>query len=145
MFVSAFIEKNTWAGLEEFFLNLAQSLHIECEEKLHKQRLSLLTPGMKNERINENNSDKNALEADIDGEENSDKDISECSVSQLQKESKNTSMASGSSKGMWITMFIRILETLIDKYLCNEKRLLNEIKFRIIYCHVEPYLISIIT
>ena len=116
MFVSAFIEKNTWAGLEEFFLNLAQSLHIECEEKLHKQRISLLTPGMKNERINENNSDKNALEADIDGEENSDKDISECSVSQLQKESKNTSMASGSSKGMWITMFIRILETLNDLF-----------------------------
>ena len=55
---------------------------------------------------------RGTLEADIDGEENSDKDISECSVSQLQKESKNTSMASGSSKGMWITMIIRILETL---------------------------------
>ena len=117
MIVSAFIEKNTWAGLEEFFLNLAQSLHIECEEKVHKERLSLLTPpGIKNERINENNSDKHALEADDDGQENSDKDASECSVSQLQKEFKNTSMTSGSSKGMWILMFITILETRKPNY-----------------------------
>ena len=114
MFVSAFIEKNTWAGLEEFFLNLAQSLHIECEEKLHKQRLGLLTPGIENERINENDSDKTALKGDIDEEENSDKDNSDCSLSQLQKESKNTSMTLGSAKGKWITMFIRILETLND-------------------------------
>ena len=81
---------------------MAQSLHIECEEKLHKERFSLLTPpGMKKERINENDSDKNALEADIDGEENSEKDVTECSVSQLQREFKNTSMSSGSSKGMY--------------------------------------------
>ena len=56
---------------------------------------------MKKERINENDSDKNALEADIDGEENSEKDVTECSVSQLQREFKNTSMSSGSSKGMY--------------------------------------------
>ena len=38
--IAAFIEKNTWAGLEEFFLNLAQALHNECEGQSLKSKLS---------------------------------------------------------------------------------------------------------
>lgn len=97
--IAAFIEKNTWAGLDEFFLNLAQALHIECEQKVHKETGGPLNqPGIQNDRITEHTGVKN-VEVDVDRETNSDKDGSELSVSKIQKELDNSSRSLNASKG----------------------------------------------
>ena len=48
--VKTFIEKNTWAGLEEFFLNLAQALHNECELETCLRRNITTSKNIRNEK-----------------------------------------------------------------------------------------------
>ena len=98
--IVAFIEKNTWAGLEEFFLNLAQSLHVECEEMSYKENTTLNRSEIQFERNRADSPDsEDASEADIEGEVNSAKDTRELNVGKREAETNNTSLKSSSSKG----------------------------------------------
>ena len=101
LIIAAFIEKNTWAGLEEFFLNLAQSLHVECEEKSYKEKTAPLNRSeIQFERNREDSLDsEDVSEADMEEDVNSDKDAGEYNVGKRETETHNTSLNHSSSKG----------------------------------------------
>ena len=77
---------------------MAQSLLIECEQKLHKEKLgSINNPQLQREIHREERSDED--EAYIDREGNSDKVVQEYNTSKKETEKRNTSMNMVSSKG----------------------------------------------
>ena len=83
---------------------MAQSLLIECEQKLHKEKLgSINRTQLQCERHREERSDED--EAYIDPEGNSDKVVQECNTSKRETEKRNTSMNMVSSKGKYFYKF----------------------------------------
>ena len=83
---------------------MAQSLLIECEQKLHKEKLgSINNPQLQREIHREERSDED--EAYIDREGNSDKVVQEYNTSKKETEKRNTSMNMVSSKGKYFHKF----------------------------------------
>ena len=83
---------------------MAQSLLIECEQKLHKEKLgSINNPQLQREIHREERSDED--EAYIDREGNSDKVVQEYNTSKRETEKRTTSMNIVSSKGKYFHKF----------------------------------------
>ena len=84
---------------------MAQSLLIECEQKLHKEKLgSINNPQLQREIHREERSDED--EAYIDREGNSDKVVQEYNTSKRETEKRTTSMNIVSSKGKFLQILL---------------------------------------